>query len=95
MKKKGIIAIIVAIGLLAASASADLLFNDGLVLEGASRSVQAFAADPLGSEHIVYKTDTGSKYHSAFCRYLKDSCIKTTIEEAEAQGLEPCSRCTP
>ena len=43
---------------------------------------------------VVYRTKTGSKYHSAGCSYLKSS-IPTTVSEAKSMGLTPCSRCNP
>lgn len=43
---------------------------------------------------VVYKTRTGKKYHRAGCSYLK-SIIETTVSEAQAMGLGPCSRCNP
>ena len=43
---------------------------------------------------VVYRTRTGKKYHRAGCSYLK-SIIKTTVSEAQAMGLGPCSRCNP
>lgn len=43
---------------------------------------------------VVYRTKTGSKYHSAGCSYLKSS-IQTTVSEAKSMGLTPCSRCNP
>ena len=42
----------------------------------------------------VYRTKTGSKYHRSGCSYLK-SKIPTTVGEAQAMGLGPCSRCNP
>lgn len=42
----------------------------------------------------VYKTKTGSKYHTASCRYLKSS-FETTIAAAQAEGLTACSVCSP
>lgn len=42
----------------------------------------------------VYKTKTGSKYHVQTCHYLK-SYIQTTVAEAQAEGLSPCSVCSP
>ena len=42
----------------------------------------------------VYRTKTGSKYHTAGCSYLKSS-IQTTVSEAKSMGLTPCSRCNP
>lgn len=43
---------------------------------------------------VVYRTKTGSKYHTAGCSYLKSS-IETTVTEAQGMGLTPCSRCNP
>lgn len=43
---------------------------------------------------VVYRTKTGTKYHSAGCSYLKSS-IRTTVSEAKRMGLTPCSRCHP
>ena len=52
---------------------------------------------PVASDNqsqVVYRTRTGKKYHRAGCSYLK-SIIETTVSEAKAMGLGPCSRCTP
>lgn len=43
----------------------------------------------------VHITDTGKKYHNAGCRYLKKSDKVTTLDNAKALGLEPCSVCNP
>ncbi|MBY6996809.1 transpeptidase-transglycosylase [Clostridium botulinum] len=45
--------------------------------------------------YTVYKTRTGSKYHSSECRYLKKSCYETTVSQARNEGLTPCSVCNP
>ncbi|KEI99956.1 transpeptidase-transglycosylase [Clostridium botulinum A2B3 87] len=45
--------------------------------------------------YTVYKTRTGSKYHSSGCRYLKKSCYETTVLQARNEGLSPCSVCNP
>ena len=42
----------------------------------------------------VYKTRTGSKYHTETCRYLKSS-FETTVAQAQAEGLSACSVCRP
>ena len=44
---------------------------------------------------IVHITDTGSKYHSAGCRYLHSSDYEVELSQAKAMGLTPCSRCNP
>ena len=59
------------------------------------------AADESGSSNsdsssvMVHITDTGSKYHSAGCSYLKKSDHEVTLSEAKNMGLTPCSRCNP
>ena len=45
--------------------------------------------------YTVYITKTGEKYHSGGCRYLKKSKIAIDINDARAQGYEPCSVCNP
>jgi len=44
---------------------------------------------------ICYKTATRTKYHRGNCQYLSQSKIQTTLGEACAQGLTPCSVCNP
>lgn len=44
---------------------------------------------------IVYKTQTGGRYHTNGCRYLNKSKIETTIQHAKNEGLTPCSVCKP
>ena len=43
----------------------------------------------------VYKTNTGSKYHTSGCSYLSKSKIAISLSDAKAEGLTPCSRCNP
>lgn len=43
----------------------------------------------------VYITDTGDKYHTGSCRYLKKSKIQTTKKNAKSDGYTPCSVCKP
>lgn len=45
-------------------------------------------------ELTVYVTRTGSKYHRAGCRYLRQSCIPMKLSEAK-KFYEPCSVCNP
>lgn len=42
----------------------------------------------------VYITETGSKYHSAGCQYLKKSCIPMDLDDAK-RSYDPCSKCHP
>lgn len=46
-------------------------------------------------ETICYITETGEKYHSRNCQYLRQSCIQTTVPQAIAAGYTQCSKCTP
>lgn len=48
-----------------------------------------------GSNVIVYRTNTGDKYHNAGCQYLAHSSIKITLAQAISLGLGPCSVCRP
>lgn len=43
----------------------------------------------------VYITNSGTKYHKAGCRYIKDSKIKTTIAKAKKDKYTPCKVCKP
>lgn len=57
-----------------------------------SSSVAAYSSSSDQSE-TVYVTNTGSKYHSASCRYLKKSQIPMSLSEAKRQGYTACSVC--
>lgn len=50
---------------------------------------------PEVKQVTVYGTRTGSKYHSAGCRYLSKSSVPMNLEDAKRRGLGPCSRCHP
>lgn len=43
----------------------------------------------------VYKTPSGTKYHTAQCRYVKNVSHKMSVTEAQEKGLSPCSQCNP
>lgn len=45
------------------------------------------------SNTVVYITRTGHKYHKSWCRYLRQSKIKTTLREAKSRGYDPCKVC--
>ncbi len=57
-----------------------------------SSGVAAYSSSDDQSE-TVYVTNTGSKYHSAGCRYLKKSQIPMSLSEAKRQGYTACSVC--
>ena len=42
---------------------------------------------------VVYRTETGEKYHRKGCRHLSESCIEITLEQATQAGLTPCGTC--
>jgi Predicted hydrolase (metallo-beta-lactamase superfamily) len=43
----------------------------------------------------VYVTNTGEKYHTDGCQYLRKSKIAITLKDAKSQGYTPCSKCHP
>jgi Family of unknown function (DUF5763) len=43
----------------------------------------------------VYKTPSGTKYHLAGCRMVKNVSEQITINRAIELGLEPCKICKP
>lgn len=47
------------------------------------------------SAQTVYKTPTGSKYHLADCRMVKNVSSSISIEKALKEGMEPCKICKP
>ncbi len=51
--------------------------------------------DSKKNSHTVYITNTGSKYHSGGCRYLKKSKIAISESDAISQGYSACSVCNP
>ncbi len=61
--------------------------------EAARAAAEESQAQP--QETTVYITNQGSKYHRAGCRYLKSSCIETTLSSALGMGYEPCKVCNP
>lgn len=56
---------------------------------------EAPTTEPVPENYGVFKTNTGTKYHKEGCRYLKQSKIPISKEEAISQNLEPCSVCKP
>ena len=44
-------------------------------------------------EITVYVTNSGKKYHRSGCQYLSSSKIPISLEDAESEGYEPCSKC--
>lgn len=50
---------------------------------------------PTTEDIKVFITETGSKYHRAGCRHLKDSKFETTLKKATSQGYGACGTCKP
>jgi len=44
---------------------------------------------------VVYRGNTGTKYHRSGCRTLKNGQIEMTLSEAKDMGLEACKVCKP
>lgn len=65
-----------------------------VVVQPPSEQVQDEPSVSDNQSQVVYRTRTGKKYHRAGCSYLK-SIIETTVSEAQAMGLGPCSVCNP
>lgn len=71
------------------TASSDIVHKKDLTTKVAETTERSY------SSCTVYITNTGGKYHSSGCSYLKSSKIAISKDDAEAQGYEPCSRCHP
>ena len=65
-----------------------------VVVTKPTETVEDKPAVSNNQSYVVYRTRTGKKYHRAGCSYLK-SIIETTVSEAQAMGLGPCSKCNP
>ena len=55
----------------------------------------AFVVAAATGDTIVYITNTGEKYHSYGCQYLRKSCIEITLSSAVSSGYGRCSKCRP
>ena len=55
----------------------------------------AFVVAAATGDTIVYITNTGEKYHSYGCQYLRKSCIEITLSSAVSSGYGRCSKCHP
>lgn len=76
----------------AAAAAAE---EEAAAAAAAEQEAAAAAAANAGGGDTVYVTNTGEKYHSGGCRYLKKSKIAISRSDAVAQGYVACSVCNP
>lgn len=78
--------------LLASCASSDIVSAGGVVYRGDSPKPTNIASY-YSKENVVYITKSGKKYHKDGCRFLKSSKIMISLEQAQEDGLTPCSEC--
>lgn len=60
-----------------------------------NENIIIYTEEEINKHNEIYKTETGEKYHLEDCRYLRKSKFATTLSEAKAAGLGPCSVCNP
>ena len=46
-------------------------------------------------ERIVYKADSGRRYHTSICHHVRQSKTEITLSKAKAEGLTACGTCKP
>ena len=56
-------------------------------------SLSKYATSGITQSYTVYITNTGAKYHRYGCRYLRQSCIPISINDAKLYGYSACSVC--
>lgn len=90
----------------AISNGVDIVFNtdpvisppieEAVVVAPPPEAVAPPVEDPVEPEdYLVYKTNSGKKYHQDGCQHLSKSKIALMKSEAIGQGLEPCKVCRP
>lgn len=67
--------------------------GDGRVDPNDRQIVAAMIVQPAVQK--VYRTASGTTYHKAGCRYLKNAGIEVELAIAQTMGLKPCSVCKP
>lgn len=75
------------------SSSSSAVYSGGTTSSSSSSTEGSGYASQ--SAMTVYVTDTGSKYHSYGCQYLRESCHGMTLYQAKQAGYTACSRCDP
>jgi hypothetical protein len=69
--------------------------EQGLGLWGKKGEIRSKQDTQKQEAIIVYITETGSKYHSASCRYLSKSKSQIFLEDEVKRKYIPCSACKP
>lgn len=70
--------------------------SDGKSLTfGTSAGSATAPTKPQKTSIEVHITKTGKTYHNAGCSSLSKSDIPVTLDDARAQGYEPCKKCHP
>lgn len=54
-----------------------------------------FQVSAASGDTTVYVTNTGEKYHSYGCQYLRQSCNSISLSNAVSAGYTRCSKCSP
>jgi len=72
-------------------------YSDIKTNQKSSRALTSQKANKASNtkELVCYVTNTGSKYHTENCSYLKHSMIGLSLMNAKTQGYGACSRCQP
>lgn len=66
--------------------------------DGKNNAQRRISYEETGKEPVsflVYVTEHGEKYHSLLCQYAVGNSEGIPIDDAIAQGYEPCSVCNP
>lgn len=90
--KKAAALLVILVSLFLCSCTPDIVQKGGAVVRG-KRPKPTDIISYYKNEDVVYVTKSGGKYHKDGCPYLKSSKIMISLEQAIAEGKEPCSRC--
>ena len=66
-----------------------------LLVIGCSKPSSVVYDYPVDNSPIVYVTNTGEKYHTSGCGYLKYSAISIRLNDAKLTNKTRCSVCKP
>lgn len=58
-------------------------------------SLEATETTDSVKDSIVFITKSGSKFHTATCRWVSNSCIEISYSDAVSRGYTPCKTCNP